>query len=555
MLRDGCTKGVFPVCQWRILTRAACALLLALACGCTTTYRLRRLEKRVRTHLDSVQCQATPDLPVERFDLAAYRPATVDAEAEVPVLDLRQSLALAARYSREYQTLREALYSSAITLWVENHRWEWNPTNNIEGVLRRDLDVPQTTLTGNAQAAASHQLISGGRLATSLAINCLKFMTGDHGVDIYTTAGITLQQPLLAGAGALVAREGLTQAERNLVYALRGYVRQRKQLLLRVADGYYNVVSAQDAFENAQRKYDSVKSARERAEFMSKAGRQQEFQTDQARQNELAARASVLGRQQSLDASRDALKQLLGLPLSAALDVDRQDLGRLAAAELPRPPLGLDAAIEQALSARLDYATAQQEAEDAERAVRIAANGMLPRLDFTAAATAASPVADRVRGMEWDRGSYSAGVQAELPLDKTRETAAYRRAQIALDRSRRALDEKRDQITSEIRADWRNLQTAEENYRIQQMSRDLARRRVESTELLQQAGRVNMRDVLDARDDLTLAENAVTQALVAHRLNWLRLLFDLERLPTEPDTLWSPALELTAVAAAKEANP
>jgi len=526
-----------------------------LACGCTTHYRVRQLEKRVRGYLDSAQLQATPDLPLEPLDLAAYQPGPVLTGAEAPVVDLRRALALAARHSREYQALRETLYNSAISLWVENHRWEWNPTNNLEGVLRRDLQAQETTLGGNGQASISHQLASGGRLSLSLAVNCLKFMTGEHGVDIYTTAGVTLQQPLLAGAGPLVAREGLTQAERNLVYALRGYVRQRKQLLLRVADGYYNVVSAQDALENAQRKNDSVKSARERAEFMSKAGRQQEFQTDQARQNELSARASVLARQQSLDASRDSLKQLLGLPLSAALDVDRQDLARLAAAELPRPPLELDAAIEQALAARLDCATARQEVEDAERAVRIAANGMLPKLDFTAKADATSPVTSHLRGMEWDRGSYSAALQTELPLDKTSETATYRRAQIALDRRRRELDEKRDQVTSEIRADWRDLQTAEENYRIQQMSRDLARRRVESTELLLQAGRANMRDVLDARDDQTQAENAVTQALVAHRLSWLRLLLDLEQLPTEPDTLWSPALELAATSATKETVP
>jgi outer membrane protein TolC len=492
---------------------------------------------------------------VEPLELAAYRSATGDAGRAAPGLDLRQALALAARYSREYQTMRETLYSSAISLWVENHRWEWNPTNNLEGVLGRDLRAQQTTLTGNAQASATHQLASGGRLTASLAINCLKFLSGDHGVDIYTTAGLTLQQPLLAGAGSLVAREGLTQAERNLVYALRGYVRQRKQLLLRVADGYYNVLSAQDALENAQRKRDSVRSARERAELMSQAGRQQEFQTDQARQNELSAQASVLMQQQALDASRDALKQLLGLPLSAALEVDRQDLGRLATAELPRPPLELEAAIEQALAARLDYATAKEEVEDADRALRIAANSLLPRLDATANASATSPVTDHLRGMEWDRGSYSAGLAAELPLDKTSETAAYRRAQIALDRSRRSLDEKRDQITSEVRANWRNLQTAEETYRIQQRSRDLARRRVESTELLLQAGRVNMRDVLEARDAQTDAENAVTQALVDHRLTWLLLLLDLEQLPTEPDTLWSPALELTAAAATKEATP
>jgi hypothetical protein len=31
---------------------------------------------------------------------------------------------------------------------------------------------------------------------------------------------------------------------------------------------------------------------------------------------------------------------------------------------------------------------------------------------------------------------------------------------------------------------------------------------------------------------------------VNHRLSWLRLLYQLEQLPTEPGSLWSPALDI-----------
>jgi outer membrane protein TolC len=72
----------------------------------------------------------------------------------------------------------------------------------------------------------------------------------------------------------------------------------------------------------------------------------------------------------------------------------------------------------------------------------------------------------------------------------------------------------------------------------------LAEKRVESTELLFQAGRVNIRELLDARDSLIVARNAVTLALVNHRLSWLRLLDQLEQLSTEPGSLWAPALTL-----------
>ena len=140
----------------------------------------------------------------------------------------------------------------------------------------------------------------------------------------------------------------------------------------------------------------------------------------------------------------------------------------------------------------------------------------------------------------------SAGLDAELPLDRNSEIAAYRRSLLSLDRSKRQVTDARDGIVAALRSDWRNLQSAEQNYRIQRMSVDLAQRRIESLRLLFEAGRVVMRDVLEAQDALIETQNALTVALVNHRLTWLRLLHDLERLPTEPETLWSPALELPA---------
>jgi outer membrane protein TolC len=237
------------------------------------------------------------------------------------------------------------------------------------------------------------------------------------------------------------------------------------------------------------------------------------------------------------------------------VQVERQDLVRLGTATLPQPPVGLDACIEQALASRLDYATARDEVEDAVRAAKVAANAMLPKLDLGLTATPGSPHDEHIRGPQWENGIYSGTVSSELPLDRSQETVSYRQALLNRDRRQRDLDQKRDQIAVEIRSDWRALETAAEDYRIQQLSLELARRRVESTELLFQAGRVNMRDVLESRDALTRTENAVTQSLVTHRMGWLRLLNDLELLPTEPETLWSPALELSQSSGPKDRNP
>src|SRR5262249_54078197 len=50
-----------------------------------------------------------------------------------------------------------------------------------------------------------------------------------------TTLNFDAIQPLLRGAGQAVTLEGLTQAERNLLYAIRSFARFRKELYVAIA--------------------------------------------------------------------------------------------------------------------------------------------------------------------------------------------------------------------------------------------------------------------------------------------------------------------------------
>ncbi len=523
--------------------------------GCTTQRRMQRMERRVRSYLDGVQRGVLAGAPPEVIDVDHYTPARPGAAPVV--LDLRRALQTAARHSREYQTARETLYESAISLYVAAHQYAWNTGNSVEADLARDLAGPATTAEGKGSLSFTRRLETGGRLSLNLAVNTLRYLTGDERVNITSLVSATFRQPLLAGRGRLVAREPLTQAERNLVYALRSYIRTRKDLTFRVAEAYYTVLSSQDSVDIAQRNYENLKAERVRSEMMAQAGRLPEFQVDQARQNELSAEATLLSRKQNFQSRCDALKRILGLPLTTAIVVDRRDLAALAAAQLPPPPGTLDQAVAEALAKRLDLATARDRLADARRAVKIARDALQMKLDLLAGASASSATRSTLTAVNWDKGRYHIGLDGELPLDKTAEIAAYKRALITRNQRDRAVADLEDRITSQIRSDWRNLGTGAETYRIQKLSVTLARRRVESTQLLFQAGRVNMRDVLEARDALTRAENQRTQVLVNYRLDWLRLLIDLERFPVRPADLWSPLLAVSPgpAAAAKTPRP
>ncbi|MBT7166428.1 MAG: TolC family protein [Victivallales bacterium] len=523
----------------RVLLASTVTLLAVTGCG--TVRSLEQLDDRVHEVVRRAAEQEFGEVPPERAALNVYR--TFESPGEEAVkLDLRSALLLAARHSRDYQSDRETLYRSALSLLKTSHSWDTNVSNALSSVLGRNLDVPETSLTGDASIGLSQRFLSGATLTTRLAFDSIRYIAGDRRVNLSTLASASLVQPLLSGRGPEVARESLTQAERNLIYALRSFVRQRKGLLIDVADAYYNVLSAQDGLEIARQNLANLTLSRERSEALAEAGTVPQFQVDQARQRELSANASVVSRQESFQAAKDSLKRVLGLPLEARIEVDRAELKKLADAKLPDPPMTLDESRDHALAHRLDHATVRDRLEDTQRATRIAADDLRARLDLTLAANASSPTDDHLRAIVWDEGYLSAGVNAELPFDKTDEYIDYKNALISEERQKRQVAKDRDDITAGLRNVWRRLASSRKDIDIQRLSVKLAEKRVDNTKMLFEFGRINIREQLDARDDLINARNRYTEVIVEYRMNWLSLLYQLELLPTEPDTLWSPAL-------------
>ena len=208
------------------------------------------------------------------------------------------------------------------------------------------------------------------------------------------------------------------------------------------------------------------------------------FQVDQARQKELTAKSSVITRGEDYQSSKDDLKRVLGLPLSVEIETERGDLDRLMLGSLPEPPMSFEAACDQALACRLDFATVNGRLADAERQVLVRRDELRAHLDLTLTGHATSPTDSRLRGIDFDNGRYTVGLGGDLPIDQTNELAAYRLALISAARRRRDVSIERDRIVADLRSVWRRLASVRQNYEIQRLSVDLAEKRIESTELL-----------------------------------------------------------------------
>ncbi|MCY2951262.1 MAG: TolC family protein [Planctomycetota bacterium] len=208
--------------------------------------------------------------------------------------------------------------------------------------------------------------------------------------------------------------------------------------------------------------------------------------------------------------------------------------------------LAEELAVRLAFENRPDLRITLGEVIDAQRKVVVAADALGMGLDLAAngsfgslRGSPGSAVLDDAR-LRPTKGNYSVGVATDLPLERTAEQNTYRSSLIAVERSVRAVQQLEDDIKLSLRNDLRTLLQARESLGTQTLAVAVAQRRVQSTQMSFELGRVGtlMKDVLNAQADLVNAENNLTSAIVNYRLAELQLQRDLGLLQCNNEGLW-----------------
>lgn len=450
---------------------------------------------------------------------------------------LEDALAIAVTHSRAYQSRKEQLYLAALSLALTRHnftplfsaRASGAFTGQTERAVRYELDeatgqlrpvlsdqlVEERSVSGSGQINASWLIRDVGRLTASFTTSFLRFLSGGQRPSSQLTA--TFVRPLVRDAGYKQQMEALTQAERDLLYAMRDFTRYRRDFSVQIAAAYYNVLGDRDRVRNAWLNLESSRKNAERIRALAEEGRVTQTDLGRIAQQELSAESAWINAVRGYKQSLDNFKLQLGLPLETHLVLDDAEL---AALRIRHPEISVEDSIRVALSARLDYLNAQDQLVDAERHVELAANLLKPRVDLTGSVTIRSDPNDTTgfTPPEPGRYSYSAELEVDPGLDRTAERNAYRAALIARDRAARALEQQADEIRLQVRESWRALDQARRNYEISEIGVRLAERRVEEQNLLAELGRARAQDLVDAQNDLVNSRNQRTQALVAHTI-------------------------------------
>ncbi|MBU2457395.1 MAG: TolC family protein, partial [Planctomycetes bacterium] len=331
------------------------------------------------------------------------------------------------------------------------------------------------------------------------------------------------------------------------------------------------------SIKNSEADYRSRISSAKRSRRLADAGRIQEIDVDRAVQSELSSRQGWIKATQSYKGQLDSFKTFLGLPPDALVELDPNELKVLTEStkqlvnqmteednppdsnqnftselvELLEPdyknagPYEMEEAlaIKLAFGNRYDLKETDGQVYDAQRAVIVAADALGAELTFLGSADIGSrrdlgdATSDNSRFVA-NRGVFSTLLTIDLPFERTAEAVNYRKSFISLEQAVRNVQAMEDKIKTEVRNTLRDLLEAREKMHIQAKAVNVAQKRVRSVNLFLEAGRAQTLDLLDAQDDLLLAQDSLTTSVIDYRIAELNIQRDMGVLQVNEKGLW-----------------
>ena len=528
------------------LSRVASFTFLIILSGCSTTVHRKKADNAVLKIVAEVEEELfgkTSDFSIETA-YTGRKPDEISVEEifedrernSRTILLIDEAIEMAVNQNRQYQREKENLYLTALTLTGERHEFSPQFFAGATGSRNRRANGERTEST-DTNVGVGQLLTTGANVSVSIANDVLRFMTGDPRKSAVSALSFSVFQPLLRGAGREAAAERLTQAERNVIYAIRDFSHYQNQFEIDIVIDYFRLLQQKDTIFNEYNNYQSriVATSYLRARSVD---REKALDVNQAEQAELSARNRYINAIVRYKNSLDQFKITLGLPQTVDLQLQDEEISLLQDNGLIVHYINTQLGFQLSVDHRLLLLNAIDQFEDAQRKVRVAANDLKADLGIFATASVDSETPTNYNHFDFDEVRTSVGIQLDLPLDRLRERNNYRATLIRFESELRDLGLTLDDLRSLIDENLRELERLNQNYQIQTNAVELAVKQVAGAQLSIESGKAIYRDLEEAQDDLIAAQNAQTAALVDYLEARLKLLLELGILNTDSKQFW-----------------
>jgi outer membrane protein len=256
--------------------------------------------------------------------------------------------------------------------------------------------------------------------------------------SFYNTNGytVTLTQPLFRWQNW----QTWEQSKLLVMQSEAQFAQSGQDLMVRVAQAYFDVLAAQDALAVAQAQKTAIDQQLAQAKRNFEVGKSTIVDTNEAQSRYDLAGAAEIAAQSDLDTKRAALQVLTGRPPSELTPL-RTDI------KLPPPqPAQLEPWVDAAQTNNYQVKAQESGMEAARREVEINRAGHYPTLDLQAQRLQQNATGGTTFGVPSETTQNSVGVQLAIPIfsgglvtSKTREAAAnFDRARTDLEFQRRS---------------------------------------------------------------------------------------------------------------------
>ena len=530
-----------PSFRRRALGLLAAAALVSCA---TPAERVANADDEVGVIIDSVSVRVLsersetvkrPEVERQLTEAQQVEEAEV-AAAETRRLDLLAALAAAFETGREFMDRGEALYRSGLSL--TGTRFDFGPQIDSSLAWRiTDAEGGSRVTTQRADVSVSQLLSTGGSVTASGAVSTSRVEGPDQGDptagrDYGSSVSLSFTQPLMRGAGYNIAWEGLKQAERDMVYAVRDFELFRQDFAITIASDFFDLVSQRTQLDNNEENYLRAIFDTEQAEALRLVDRNTIEDVFRSRRREVDAESNLLQARADFNRDVNSFRIRLGLAENVQIEIVPMD------PPFERVALDPASAVRVAIDNRLDLMTARDQLEDTERRLRIARDGLRADVDFDANLTLGGDGPEVLKAAP-DQWSSSVGLGVDLPVQRVPERNAYRSALITVDRARRDYEILLETIDRDIRDALRQLRRTEEQIILQREQIEQERKAVAVTEIRVESGDAENRDLLEARQSLVDLQNQLVNQQVSHFIARLRLWQDLGLLFIDSEGMWS----------------
>ncbi len=528
-----------------LITFSLCSLFLLMGCASPDAHRARA-DKKVYEILGGVQEEVfgarkagfTIDQPNSKLPLSEVTNASILRKSNTTgeiTLSLQQALDYAVTHSRTYQSEKESLYLSALSLSDAQDNYALTPSSSWGATHNKRASGVESLNVGGTNSL-SKLLKGGANLSVSLANDLLTYFTGNGTDSITSLISFNIMQPLLRGRGSEIAAEQLTQSYRNVIYEVRNFSTYQQSFSREIVLDYLQLLQLEERIKN---QYKNLQSRKANYEYLQARAidRAKPSEVADAKQNMLRAETSHISAQSSYANALDSFKIKLGMPSSTHLNLVPQELDAIVNAGLLRIAYSEQQAYQHALQHRTALLNEIDQFEDVRRDVIIAADRLGTQLNFVTNMSL-NDSGDRWHKFNFDDLSTRIGLQLDLPVNRKSQRSSYRRALISFDARARRLSQRHDELKNLVQRRYRELDQYRSNYEIQLGALALAQRRVEENELRLRMGTLIFRRLSESQDALIAAQNAVTSALINYQESRLRLYEDIGMLNVEQRKFW-----------------